>query len=433
MLIPVPTTPKSLEDYRSIVGDAVIDEIVALAAPLQGMRVLHVNSTAFGGGVAELLRSLVPLMAGVGLQADWRLIRSADEFFVVSKAMHNALQGMSIDWTSAMRGVWLGYNQMNAQLFDEEYDFVIVHDPQPAGILAMRQSLDGRRPRGLWIWRCHIDMTHAQPEVWDFLRPYVEQFDACIFTLKDYVKDDLTGPIVTIIPPAIDPVSPKNADLPAETVATILERYGIDTSRPFLLQVSRFDPWKDPLGVIDVYRAIKQEVPEMQLALLASMAHDDPEGWTWYERVVRHAGEDFDIHILSNLQGLGNLEVNAFQRRASVVVQKSIREGFGLTVTEALWKERPVVATKVGGIPLQVISETTGYLADGTDDCIRWIRQLLAHPQIGRRLGQEGREHVRRNFLITRYLRDYLQLFQVLLKADPKSRDLITRPAPMFE
>ena len=410
MLGSVPTTPKSLETYRSIIGDAATDEILRLGEELRGARVLHVNATAFGGGVAEILGTLIPLMNDVGLSADWQVIRGADEFFNVTKAMHNSLQGMYYDWTPAMRETWLHYNALNADLFDDTYDFVVIHDPQPAAIPTFLEEKTGGR-HGKWVWRCHIDLTEAQVQVWDMLRPHVEQYDGAIFTLDKYVKDDLVGPEIYCVPPAIDPLSPKNHELGRETVDEILTRYGVDPRRPMITQISRFDPWKDPLGVIDVYRACKNEIPDLQLVMIASMASDDPEGWDWYERTVRRAGEDFDIHILSNLNGVGNIEVNAFQRAAKVVIQKSIREGFGLVVSEALWKSRPVVAGNVGGIPLQIRDGETGFLVGSAEECTEKLLRLLHDPALADRMGAAGVEDVRENFLTTRYLRDYLRIF----------------------
>ncbi len=435
MFSSVPVTAKHLNDYRAIVGDGPIDEILALAEPLRGARVLHVNATAFGGGVAELLMTLVPLMQDIGLDADWQVIRGADEFFDVTKAMHNTLQGMYIEWTPAMREIWMRYNRMNAESFDQDYDYVVIHDPQPAGLLHYKTEIDGKRPAGKWVWRCHIDLTEAQEDVWDVLRPHVQRHDAAIFTLDSYVKrdllDELGDPRIFTAPPAIDPLSTKNVPLDPDTVRDILHRYGVDTERPFITQVSRFDPWKDPLGVIDAYRICKKEVPGLQLVLVASMANDDPEGWTWYERVVRRVGEDYDIHVLSNLNGVGNVEVNAFQTAAAVVIQKSIREGFGLVVTEGLWKGRPVVAGNAGGIPLQVIYGKTGYLVNTTEECANRVLYLLRNPAKARRLGENAREHVRQNFLITRYLRDYLRVFSSMpLPATKPARGKLPVPAP---
>jgi trehalose synthase len=406
----VPTTPKSIEAYRAVIGDERMEEIFGLAQKLRGARVLHVNATAFGGGVAEILATLIPLMNDVGLDADWQVIRGADEFFNVTKAMHNSLQGMYYDWTPAMREIWLSYNRMNSEAFDESYDYVVMHDPQPAAIPTFLEERIGRRD-GKWIWRCHIDLTDAQAQVWDILRPHVERYDGAIFTLPDYVKDDLNGPEIFSVPPAIDPLSPKNVELSPETVDEILSRYGVDPQRPMVTQISRFDPWKDPLGVIDVYRVAKREFPDLQLVMIASMASDDPEGWSWYERTVRRAGEDFDIHVLSNLNGVGNVEVNAFQRAARVVIQKSLREGFGLVVSEALWKGRPVVAGNVGGIPLQIDDGKTGFLVNTADECAEKLLYLLRNREVADQMGSLGVEYVRDRFLTTRYLRDYLRIF----------------------
>ena len=417
MLGSVPLTPKALDDHRPIIGDECIEEIRALAQPLAQSRILHLNATSFGGGVAEILTSLVPLMNDIGMEADWQVIQGNDDFYQVTKAMHNSLQGMYVDWSPDMREVWLHHNRLNAERFDESYDFVIVHDPQPAAILSSLREDNAAWAQGKWIWRCHIDLTDSQVQTWDMLRPYILEYDGVICTLPEYIKDDLRGPRTFVVPPAIDPLSPKNADLPQATCHAILERYGIDHTRPLLAQISRFDPWKDPLGVIDVYRRAKRETPDLQLLLIASMAHDDPEAWAWYERTVRRAGEDYDIHILSNLNGVGNVEVNAFQR-ADVVLQKSGREGFGLVVSEALWKGRPVVAGNVGGIPLQLIHGESGYLASTTEECADYVSTLLRDPELADRMGAAGRESVRERFLITRYLRDYLRVLRVLAGID---------------
>ena len=418
MLGSVPLTPKVLEDYRPVIGDERVEEIQQLAAPLAGARVLHVNATSFGGGVAEILTTLVPLMVDIGLQADWQVIHGTDEFYQITKAMHNSLQGMFFDWTPDKRDIWLHQNEANAALFDERYDFVVIHDPQPAGLRTCVRERDAKLADGEWVWRCHIDLTDAQVEIWDILKPYINQYDGAIFTAAEYIKDDLQGPQRFVVPPAIDPLSAKNAELDKETSREILRRYGVDQRRPFITQISRFDPWKDPLGVIEVYRIVKQQFPDLQLLLIASMAHDDPEGWAWYEKTVRRAGEDFDIHILSNLNGVGNLEVNAFQRTAQIVIQKSVREGFGLVVSEGLWKKRPVVAGRVGGIPLQLIDGVTGYLVSTTDECAGRVIELMRDPALADRMGEAGREFVREHFLITRYLRDYLRIFRTLSGID---------------
>ncbi len=414
MLGSVPLIAKTIEDYRSIIGDEAVAEIQGLADRIKGARVLHVNATAFGGGVAELLSAIVPLMRDLGLDADWQVIAGADEFFNVTKAMHNSLQGMIIQWTPDMWNVWRKYNQQNAAKFDQDFDFVVIHDPQPAGMRQMVEERTGRAA-GKWVWRCHIDLTEAQIEVWDLLRPWVQRYDAAIFTLEDYVKDDLKGPRIYIVPPAIDPLSPKNVDMPEATAQEILARYGVDATRPLVSQISRFDPWKDPLGVIDAYRLAKQKFPNLQLVMVASMANDDPEGWAYYERTLRRAGEDYDVFTLTNLNGVGNVEVNAFQRASNVVIQKSLREGFGLSVTEALWKGRPVVAGAVGGILLQVQDGQDGYLVNSVQECADRLMYLLERPELADKMGRAGRELVREKFLITRNLRDYLTIFNQLV------------------
>ena len=407
MLQTVKLQPKSLADYAPIVGDEAIEHIRALAEPLKGARVVHVSATAFGGGVSEMLYTLVPLMRDVGLDARWQIITGSDEFFNVTKSFHNGLQGMGLPLTEAMKDIWRQYNEYNAAAFEGEYDFVIVHDPQPAGMRVYRQGKGGRH----WIWRCHIDTSTPNPAFWEFIVPYLQVYDAGIFTMQQYVGQGLTFPHLAIMTPTIDPLSPKNAAQSSEESRQIVRSYGLDLSRPLLTQVSRYDPWKDPLGVIDAYRLVKQEVPGVQLALLGSMASDDPEGWTYYDRTVRHAGEDFDIYILHNFHGVGNREVNAFQAISDVVIQKSTREGFGLVVTEALWKGTPVVGGNVGGIPLQVLDGETGFLVDSVETCAEKTLYLLQHPDEARRMGERGREHVRKNFLSTRHLRDYLQFF----------------------
>jgi trehalose synthase len=401
---------KRLVDYQAIVGDEVIAEIEELAAPLRGARVVHVNATAFGGGVAEMLVTLAPLMRDVGLEAEWQIIAGKDEFFTVSKACHNGLQGMDIPLTEEMKDIWRRYNEMNAQQFEGEYDFVVVHDPQPAGMLHYHGRGGGKH----WAWRCHIDSSHPNPVYWDFFAPYINAYEGGIFTMEQYVGPGVSFDRLAIVTPTIDPLSPKNAPLAEDKAREIVARFGLDVERPLVTQVSRFDPWKDPLGVIDAYRIVKEQIPEVQLALVGSMASDDPEGWYYLDKTIRHAGKDDDVHILHNFHGVGPLEVGAFQTVSNVVIQKSTREGFGLVVTEALWKGKPVVGGNVGGIPLQVLDGETGFLVDSVERCAEKTLYLLQHPQEAARMGAAAREHVRRNFLTTRHLADYLRLFAAL-------------------
>ena len=407
----VPITAKSLDDYRTVVDDGQVEKIRSLADPLRGARVLHLSVSAFGTGVAELLTSLVPLMSDVGLDARWQLLRVTDEFQHVSKALYSGLGGSFVQWTPEMEDLWLSYSLMNARLFEGTYDFVVVHDPQPAPLLSHIVQVEGKRPNGKWVWDCHLDLGEAQPEIWEDLRHYVTVYDAVVFTSKMFVKDDVRGPHVTVIGPAIDPLSPKNVDLAESTIKTVLERYGVDARRPIICQVCRFDAWNDPLGVIDAYKLAKRGVPELQLVLVAAMLVEDSETVSYYERCARRAGEDADVHLLSMLNNIGNTEVNVFQRASRVVVQKSIRKGFGLGIAEALWKGRPVVAGRVGGFPLQVTDGVTGYLVDTVAECAEKIVFLIQHPAVADRMGRAGREQVRSTLPITRCLRNYLELF----------------------
>ena len=410
MLERVPVETKSLSDYEPIVGSDVTDKIRQLADRLKGARVVHINATAFGGGVAEILIGLVPLMKDVGLDAEWQVIEGTDEFFNVTKASHNGLQGMDLDFTSEMKDIWKLYNQKNAQAFEGEYDFIVIHDPQPAGLV----QYHGREGGKHWIWRCHIDTSHPNLEFWNFYTPFINVHDAGIFTMKQYVGPGVELDPLAIVPPTIDPLSPKNVEIPLEDANKVLGGFGIDLSRPLITQVSRFDPWKDPLGVIDAYKIVKAQAPEVQLALVGSMATDDPEGWYFLDKTSRRAGEDDDIYILHNFHGVGAYEVGCFQAASDVLIQKSTREGFGLVVTEALWKGKAVIGGNVGGIPLQVIDGKTGYLVNSAEECGEKTLELLRNPQMNEEMGKAGREHVRKHYLITRHLRDYLALFSQL-------------------
>jgi trehalose synthase len=408
LLQPVSVGHKALGDYRHLIGRALVDEIHALAEPLKGKRVLHISATAMGGGVSEILYALVPMMRDAGLEADWHIVIGREEFFNVTKLLHNALQGNPQGLTKADWEIFDRYNELNARELEGEFDFVIVHDPQPA---ALRKYLNGRP--GQWIWRCHIDLSTPNAEVLDHMVPLVEPYDCKVFHLQSYVPAGVDGK-VEIVPPAIDPLSPKNMALSPEDAAFVCDQFGVDVDRPLLCQVSRFDPWKDPLGVIDAYRAVKEEVESVQLALVGSMATDDPEGWDFFQRTIEHAAGDEDIKILNNLNNVGAIEVNAFQSQADVVLQKSLREGFGLTVSEALWKGRPTIAGNVGGIPLQIENGVTGFLVDSPDEAAEDSIKILKDPQFGKQLGRAGKEYVRTHFLMPRLLRDWLRIFTEL-------------------
>ena len=402
---------KSLADYQSIILKELSQEIRELAAPLTGKRVLHVNATSFGGGVAEILYTLVPLMNDVGLQAEWQVLTADSEFFNVTKSFHNGLQGAPVQLTDEVRSIYEEINRRNAAQLSRHYDFVVVHDPQPCALRSF--AADDAAGDARWIWRCHIDTSTPDNGLYDYLLPHIRRYDRAIYTMAEYAPDGLGVPL-EVVPPAIDPLAPKNMTLVPDDATYIVRQFGIDVERPLLLQVSRFDPWKDPLGVVDAYRTVKAERPEVQLALIGSMASDDPEGWDYLEKLTDYTGGDPDVYVLSNLDNIGGVEVNAFQSHAAVVIQKSTREGFGLTVSEGLWKARPVVAGNVGGIPLQVQDGKTGFLVDSSAACAQRCLEILDRPEWARDLARDGKEHVRRHFLTPRLLRDYLRIFTEL-------------------
>lgn len=412
MLVNVPVHDvRSLDAYRDSAGEEAIARLQEAAQPLLGSRIVHISSTAFGGGVAELIPTQIAIMRDLGIQADWQLIEGSEEFFSVTKLAHNALQGAGVPWTDSMEEAYLDRIEANATRFDDEADFFLVHDPQPVALLAAIEGM-GRRS-GAWVWRCHIDLSHPMESVWGFFAKFVGRYDATIFTLEEFVREG-SGPRVATIPPSIDPLSPKNTHIDADAVEEILSGFGVDPTRPIVTQVSRFDPWKDPLGVIDAYRSAREHVPGLQLIMVGSLAHDDPEGWHYLEQTEAHRAGDPDIHILTNLQDVGALAVNAFQRASTVVLQKSLREGFGLTVSEAMWKERPVIAGVAGGLRLQVVDGETGYLVDSVEDCADRLVTLLQDESLREQMGKAGNERVRQRFLALREVEDHLRLLAAL-------------------
>jgi len=406
------TTPTSvphlihLDDYTPIVGAPEIAELRALAAPLEGRAVQMVNSTAVGGGVAEMLNRNVPLMQELGLSVRWDVITGGNDFFAITKAFHNALQGAAYELGPESFEVFLAYNEQNRARLSLDGEFVVIHDPQPVALIEARNGGGGH-----WIWRCHIDLSRPDLTVWRFLEPYVRRYDGAIFSSPVFARQ-LSIPQYLFYP-SIDPLSEKNQDLEPEIVRETLERFGIDPQRPIVTQVSRFDRLKDPLGVLRAYQIVKRYV-DCQLVLAGGGASDDPEGEAVLAEVREAAGNDPDIHIL-DLPPWSPREINALQRGSTIILQKSLREGFGLTVTEALWKKKPVVASAVGGIPLQVIHKHTGLLAHSVEGTAYQIRFLLSNPAIAQKLGEQGHEHVREHFLITSNTRQYLTLLLHLL------------------
>jgi trehalose synthase len=400
--------PRHLEDYAESAGRDAVERVRAAAEPLRGTRLLQVSSTPFGGGVAELLHSHVPLLNDLGIETTWMVIEGTDEFFAVTKAVHNALQGAEQRLTEPMQAVYWDRIRANAAGLPRDFDFVLIHDPQPAALLSAVEE-DGERT-GRWLWRCHIDLSATYRPVWEFFEPIVNRFDATIFTADEFVQPGVTAPVRAVIPPSIDPLSLKNVEMSPASALQTAESLGLDTRRPLVVQVSRFDPWKDPLGVIDAFRLVRKDVPEAQLVMIGSLAHDDPEGMRYLELTSEHAGGDPDIYLLTDLDGVGDESVNAVQRLADVVVQKSLREGFGLVVAEAMWKGKPVVGGDVGGIRLQIRDGVNGYLVDGAIACAEAITRLLREPDLRERMGTQGRKIVRDRFLSTRELEDHLRL-----------------------
>lgn len=415
MLESVDVGVQCIDCYEVSAGRDAIDLLRALANRLEGARVLHLNATPYGGGVAEILRSEIPLLRDLGLNADWKIITGDQTFFSVTKKIHNGLQGASSQLTEDEKQIYINSSIQNARLLENEYDLIIVHDPQPLALLHFHG-----KGRSKWIWRCHIDTSEPNSQIWGFLRSYLEGYNAAVFTLGSFVPPDLPLAGADIIPPAIDPESPKNIELSISTARRVLQWIGVEIDKPLITQVSRFDPWKDPLGVIEAYKIVKQDVSNLQLALVGSMALDDPEGWRIYSKIQYAAKSDPNIHIFTNLTGVGNIEVNAFQHFSDVVIQKSIREGFGLVVSETLWKGTPVVAGRAGGIPIQMQEGAGGFLVNSIEECAAKILWLLRNPEEGKKLGMRGKEIVRERFLLTRLITDELNLYASLL--DTKSR-----------
>jgi len=388
-----------LEDYRDVTPAGAVDFLYRLSERVKGMSMVNVNSTKYGGGVAEILHRLIPMLNEVGVQARWEVIQGADEFYACTKAFHNALQGAEQVITQKMLDAYLETNRENAKRLPLDAEVMLIHDPQPAALIDYRTA-------GKWIWRCHIDASQPIRRVWNFLRQYVVKYDAAVFSLPRFAQ---RLPIPQfLIYPSIDPLSEKNRDLTEAEVDAHLGRLKIPRDKPILLQVSRFDRFKDPVGVISAYRIVKKH-NDCRLVLAGGGAADDPEGKAVLAEVQAAAGEDPDIHVLE-LPPDAHLAINALQRAATIVLQKSTKEGFGLTVAEAMWKGKPVIGGAAGGITAQIIYDVTGYTVNSVEGAAFRIRHLLNNPDVREKMGQDAKEYVRQNFLITRHLRDYLSL-----------------------
>ena len=415
----------TVQDYATVVGQDVIDHLFQLARPLTGLKVVHVNSTRLGGGVAEILVKLVPMQKELGIDVRWEVIRGGERFYECTKNFHNGLQGKPAPMSDSLLKVYEETNAENAEELRgvlEEADIVFIHDPQPLPLLKCCPNRKGK-----WIWRCHIDLSHPFRPTWKYLRDFVIDYDASIFSLADFAQPLPHN--LYLIPPSIDPLSEKNMDLPESQVSAVRERFGIDQERPLMLQVSRFDRFKDPLGVMRAYRLAKEFAPALQLVLAGGGASDDPEGEAVIAEVHAEVNGDKDIHILL-LPADANVTINALQRTADFVLQKSIKEGFGLTVTEALWKGKPVIGGNTGGIRLQVHNHHTGFLVNTPEGAALRIRQLLQRPDLAHEMGRKAKEFVRENFLITRHLTEYLSLMVAFVHGDYERVELEMKSQP---
>ncbi len=398
-----------LETYAMVAGKEAINKLQQLSAPMKGKKFVHVNSTRVGGGVAEILMKMVPLMNELGIETRWEVITGKDKFYQCTKSMHNALQGDPIDISDDLYRAYDETNAENAEQLRpilEEADYVIIHDPQPAPLLKLCPDR-----KGIWVWRCHIDASKPHPSVWNFLSQYIKDYDASYFSLPDFSQQ--LPHTQYLIPPSIDPLSEKNMDLSNEEVESVYEEFEIDPNRPIMLQVSRYDRFKDPIGVIQAYKLVKQSIPEIQLVLAGGGATDDPEGEEVLKEVKESAGKDTDIHILL-LPADAHKTINALQRASDIILQKSLKEGFGLTVTEAMWKGKPVIGGNTGGIRLQLVNDYTGFLVDTPEGAALRIQYLLQNPNKMEEIGKNAKEFVRKNFLNTRHLREILSLFTII-------------------
>ncbi|MFH1672612.1 MAG: glycosyltransferase [Pseudomonadota bacterium] len=395
----------TLFDYKEVVGPDIIEELTILASHVGSRSIKMVNSTAVGGGVAEMLNRVVPLLNDLGIKTTWDVIRGEEEFFEITKSFHNALQGKEVCFHEDIFKTYLKYNEMNNSEMEFDEDLIVIHDPQPAALIHWNQNRKNR-----WVWRCHIDLSHPNQQLWGFLKPYVEQYDAAVFSSALY-SPELDIPQYRFYP-AIDPLDDKNRELHASYVESVFEKYGIPRDKPIVTQVSRYDPWKDPVGVVQAFKMARKYV-DCRLLMVGDKAADDPESDKILAKVKAEAGDDPDIHLLLFSPSIAT-EINAFQRGSDIVLQKSLREGFALTVSEALWKSRPVIGGAVGGIPTQVIDGYTGLLVHSVEGAGLAMRSLLTQPALAKKVGENGHQRVKDEFLITKNLKRYLLLLLAL-------------------
>lgn len=392
----------NLKDYEPIVGAETLEELRVIAEKTKGMTVQNVNSTAVGGGVAEILNRMIPLLQELGVNAKWDVIKGGEKFYKVTKKFHNALHGKDQDFSKEDFDVFLETGEMNNKNMSMDSDVMFIHDPQPITLINQKKNREGK-----WIWRCHIDVSNPDMQVWNFLRPFINQYDASVFSAPSFSQE---LPIHQfLISPSIDPLSEKNRDLTQTEIDSVLTKFKLDPEKPMVTQISRFDYLKDPIGVIEAFEMVQKNL-DCQLVLAGGEATDDPEGMEVLTKVREKAADNPDIHVLAIPSG-SDFEINALQRASAVVMQKSLKEGFGLTVSEALWKGCPMVASAVGGITLQITHKYSGLLCHSVEGAAYAVKQLLQNPDFAKKLGENGKEHIRQNFLLTRHVRDYLLLF----------------------
>jgi trehalose synthase len=400
---------RALDELAGVAGERTIAELRAAARSIEGLRVLNLSVTGFGTGTAELLNSSVPLLTDLGLDVHWQVVRASEDAASVNRAMYDALSGRSVSWTQEMTDTWLRYAAMNGDLLTEEFDVIIVHDPQP---LAMRSYVETNL-RAKWVMHSHLDLSSAQPEVWMLLRGHVEKFDLAIFSAESFARQDVSIPI-RIVTPAIDPLSARNMPLPDDLVRTVLMQSGVDPDRPILCQMAPCEAASDLTGVVDAWHLVKERRPDVQLVIVLMTQPTDPTGRACYEDLASRAIDEPDVFVVPVGRPLGHVEINAFQRSATVMVQKGLRKGFGLWISDALWKGRPCVVAPVGSLPEQIVDGETGLLASTTEEFASCIERLLDNPEFAGKLGENGHRHVASRFLITRYLRDYLAILNSL-------------------
>jgi trehalose synthase len=406
MLKKVKLKNKQFSDYRSTTDPLVYKEVLDLAVRLKNKRVLHINATSAGGGVAEILNSEVPLMVDLGIKAEWHVLEADQDFFEITKLIHNGLQGQTTNLTLGQWDAYLDYNKrLSAEIQSDEWDYIIIHDPQPAAVLSYIKN----QGKTKWIWRCHIDSRHATSDFIHHFNIYLRPYNGMIFTMMKYLFGSLSSSNLAIIPMAIDPLSDKNRPTERQEALARVKRFGIDITKPIALQVSRFDPWKDPLGVITAWQLAKAQIPDLQLVLAGNTSVDDPEGARIYQQVCQAAHGINDLFILANQAD--DLDINALQYVADVVIQKSIREGFGLTVAEALWAGTPVIGTNVGGIPEQIQNNISGFIVKDSDELAQRLTELIRNPKKAKIMGTAGHNFVQKHFLLPRLLRDDLNFF----------------------